>query len=492
MDSRFRKEQSETPYLDAYVRYLKRKPVCFDVPGHKMGHFRTDLSRKLSNLYAETDVNAPYGMDNLANPKTVIEKAERLAAKAFHADEALMCVNGTSGGILSMFLGAFYPGDKVILPRNVHKSVINAMILSGVVPVFVPCDIDEKLGVARGMPVSAVEKAVEENPDAKGLFVINPTYFGVVSDLRRLVEIAHRHGLLVLADEAHGSNFYFSDELPVSAMDAGADLSTLSMHKNSGSLTQSSFLLVKGKRVDFAEVRKAYNMLTSTSPNAILLCSLDAARKEMALKGEKVIHRLLGLGDVARKKINQIPGLSCYGEEYVDPSEDKGDFDIDRTKLVISVTGIGLTGYDVYRMLSAEYAVQVELGEANVILALLGPGTRAGDVERLVESLRDLSRRFYREGKSRTLRLTYGFPEDRMSPRAAYEKKHEVIPLDRNCLGRISAETIMAYPPGIPLVIPGEVLDENVLKSVRFYQREHGTILKDTREGTVKVVVEGA
>lgn len=481
-----RLDQSQTPYLDSYVAYLKSNPTCFDVPGHKMGHFKTDLDRKLSSAFSEYDVNAPYGLDNLAYPKGVIKQAEALMAEAMHADYCLFSVNGTSGGILAMFNGCLCDGDKVILPRNCHKSVINSLILSGAVPVFVTPEIDERLGVACSVRKEDYIRAMDENPTAKAVFVINPTYFGVTCDLKAIVREAHKRNMIVMADEAHGSNFYFSDELPVSAMDAAADIAAVSFHKNSGSLTQSSCLLVKGNRVNLIDVKKSMMMLTSTSPNAILLCSLDAARKEMFFRGKEVIHGNIEMAKRAREAINAIPGLYCYGEEYIDKSQ--GRFNIDKTKLVIEVTGLGRYGYEVYKDLRAIYNIQVELGEVNVILILLGPGTRNEDIDYLISSLKDYSKRNYGiHARRRFPHRDFHYPKMACYPRDGFDAPYKTINL-KDSIGEISAETVMAYPPGIPLILPGEVFDKTILDMIEFYHKEGGEILKDTTIGKIKVI----
>lgn len=481
-----RLSQEDTPYLDKYVQYLKSNPTCFDVPGHKMGHFETDLSRKLTPLFEQYDVNAPYGMDNLAYPKGVIKDSESLMAEAMHADHCLFSVNGTTGGILAMFLGCLSEKDKIILPGNVHKSVINGLILSGAVPVFVSPYIDEEQGVACQVRVEDYIQAMNENPDAKAVFVINPTYFGVTPDLKRLVREAHERSMIVMCDEAHGSNFYFSDELPVSAMDAKADISSVSFHKNSGSLTQSSVLLIRGKEVNTLDVRKAMMMLTSTSPNALLLCSLDASRKEMHFRGKEVIHHNIEMAARARKAIQEIAGLSCYGKEYIDP--ELGKYDIDRTKLVINVTGLGKYGYEAYKELRSLYNIQAELGEVNVILILIGPGTRDQDIDYLIESLKDYSRRNYGQHKRRKFpHRDFHYPKTACYPREGYDAPYKIINL-KDSIGEISAETVMAYPPGIPLILPGEVFDQKILDMISFYHLEGGEILKDTSIGKIKVI----
>lgn len=484
----FQEEQEKTPFLDALIEYCNSNPTPFDVPGHKLGSFNNDFSRKVSPLFYEYDCNAPIGLDNLYNPLGVIKEAEELAAKGLGAEHCLFSVNGTTGGILSMFLACLDSKDKVILPRNSHKSVINGLIISGAVPIFVDTVVDEDLGIACGMRTEDVIKAMDANPTAKAVFVINPTYFGVVSDLRSICEEAHKRGLIVMVDEAHGSEFYFSSKLPLSAMEAGADISVLSMHKNSGSLTQTSMILTQGNRINFTEVKKAYAMLSSTSPNHLLLASLDAARKEMVLHGEQLIDENLKLAAYAREKLNQIKGIYCYGEEYVHKHNNSGVTAIDPTKLVIKTIDLGLYGYEVYKLIRKECNVQLELGEVSVVLACLGPGTTKEHIENLIKAFQHLSDEYYVKNQSKEVpSYQYSYPKLVVPPREGYDAPHKVIPLD-DSVGEISAETVMAYPPGIPLVIPGEMITPEAIRMIRFYMEEGGEVLKDTKQGMIAVI----
>ena len=481
--------QLKTPFLDALISYVQSSPVPFDVPGHKLGRLETDLSRRLSPAILHYDANAPIGLDNLYNARGVIKESEDLMAKLCHADHCLFSVNGTTGGILSMFLAVLDNKDKVILPRNAHKSVINALIISGAVPIFVSPEIDEELGIANGVSLATYVEAMDRHPEAKAVFVINPTYYGIACDLRAVAREAHRRGMVVLVDEAHGSSFYFGKGLPVSAMDADCDVTSVSFHKNSGSLTQSSIILTKGNRVEFSEIKRAFAMLSSTSPNPLLIASLDAARKEMYLRGKELYRKDIELAVYAKKKIDGIPGLSCKTKKEI-LSKGNGDavYDVDETKLVISVRGLGLYGYDVYKELRQHDNIQLELGEVFVVLALIGPGTQKEDVDRLVEAFEGLSQRHSGDKKTRR-RYTYqfAFPKTVVPPREGYDAPSKVVSL-KDAVGEISAETVMAYPPGIPLVIPGELVDRDVIRMIEFYYRENGQVLKDSEPRKMKVI----
>lgn len=479
--------QNATPFLDALIDYISSNPTPFDVPGHKLGSFKNDLSRRICEEFYTYDANAPLGLDNLYNSTGVIKQAEDLAAKACHADHCLFSVNGTTGGILTMIMSCLNVKDKIIMPRNVHKSVVNALIISGAIPIFVSPVIDDKLGVACGVKTEDYVRAMDENPTAKAVFVINPTYFGVVSNLRSIVIEAHKRNMIVICDEAHGSNFYFSDKLPVSAMDAGADITAMSMHKNSGSLTQTSLILTQGDRVNFSEVKRAFAMFSSTSPYHILIASLDAARKEMALHGNEILDANLELASYAREKLNKIKGIHVYGEEYVSQHDNDGIYQIDPTKLVIDVRGLGMYGYEVYKLIRKECNIQLELGEVSVVLAIIGPGTTKAHVDNLIAGFEKLSDEVERSPIKSIPDFNYSFPKTCVPPREAYDAPHLIIPLS-NCLGEVSAETIMAYPPGIPLVIPGEFISQDALDLIRFYSEEGGEVLKDTEVGMIKII----
>ena len=480
-------EQKKTPFLDALCEYVSSSPTPFDVPGHKLGSFVTDLSRKIAPEILAFDANAPIGLDNLYHAKTVIKEAEQLAAKACQAEHCLFSVNGTTGGILTIFLSCLDNKDKIILPRNVHKSVINGLIISGAVPIFVNPQIDERLGIANAVKTSDYIKAMDEHPEAKAVFVINPTYFGICADLKTIVTEAHKRNMIVICDEAHGSNFYFSRKLPRSAMTADADITAISMHKGSGALTQASFILTKGSRINFYEVKRAFAMLSSTSPNPLLIASLDASRKEMVIRGKETLDKCLALAEYARRILNTIPGIKVFGKEYKDQNPD-GVYDIDLTKLVISVRGLGLYGYDVYKKIRAESNVQLELGEIYVVLALIGPGTTKEHIDALYDGLKKISDECYGTRRpKKAIKYHYSFPQSVVPPREGYDAPSKLVNL-KESIGEISSETIMAYPPGIPLIIPGEIITSDLIKTIDFYYREGGQVLKDSQQSKIKVI----
>lgn len=479
------KRQEHTPLLDAIKKYVESEPVPFDVPGHKMGSLKTELSDYAGEMLYRLDINAPIGLDNLYHPNGVIKEAEDLFAEAFGADEAIFSVNGTTGGIMTMIIGTIDAKEKIILPRNVHKSIINSLILSGAYPIFVMPDTDPETGIANGVKIDNYIKAMDENPDAKAVFVINPTYFGVTSNIKKLAKEAHERNMIVIADEAHGSHLYFHEDLPLGAMAAGADISSVSLHKTFGSLTQSSAILINKERINVSRIKKVYAMLSSTSPNHILLASIDVARKRMALDGHKLLSNTLDLARKTRERINKIRGFHCLDKSYLDGN---GRFDIDETKLVINTSEVGLSGFEIFKLMREVENVQMELGEISELLAIFTIGTTQKDADRLVEGLQKISDKYYDITDIKTIpHFSYSFPELIVRPREAFHAPSKVISLD-DAVGEISVESIMIYPPGIPLAIPGEIITQNAIDLLHFYEKEGGVVLSDSPDGYIKVL----
>ncbi len=333
-----RERQKKAPIYEALEEFKKKRVVPFDVPGHKRGRGNPELVQLLGEKCVSLDVNSMKPLDNLCHPVSVIREAEELAAEAFGAASAYLMVGGTTSAVQSMILSVVKAGDKIILPRNVHKSVINALVLCGGIPIYVNPEMNQRLGISLGMQVEKVKQAIEDNPDAVAVFVNNPTYYGICSDIKTIVQLAHARGMKVLADEAHGTHLYFGKNLPISAMAAGADMAAVSMHKSGGSLTQSSLLLLnKGVNTDY--VRQIINLTQTTSASYLLLSSLDISRRNLALRGEESFAKVVEMAEYARREINSIGGYYAYGKELVN-----GDsiFDYDVTKLSVYTRDIGL------------------------------------------------------------------------------------------------------------------------------------------------------
>lgn len=459
--------QERAPIYEALQQFKNERIVPFDVPGHKRGKGNPELTAFLGEQCVGIDVNSMKPLDNLCHPVSVIKDAEQLAAAAFGAVHAFFMVNGTTSAVQAMVLTACKQGDKIILPRNVHRSVINALVLCGAEPVYVNPDMDKRLGIALGMSVSQVEKAIRENPGAKAILVNNPTYYGICSDLRRITELAHRHGMLVLVDEAHGAHLSFEKSLPLSAMEAGADMSSVSMHKSGGSLTQSSFLLL-GPRVNEGYARQIVNLTQTTSGSYLLLSSLDISRRNLALNGGKIFREVIDLAEYVRSEINRIGDYYAFSKEIVN-----GDsiYDFDVTKLSVHTLDIGLAGIEVYDLLRDEYDIQIEFGDLGNILAYLSVGDRKRDVERIISALAEIRRR-YRKDKSGLITQEYIDPEVVTTPQAAFYAEKVSLPI-RETEGKVCSEFVMCYPPGIPVLAPGERITKDIIEYIE-YAKEKG------------------
>ena len=406
-------------------------------------------------------------LDNLCHPVSVIREAEELAAEAFGAAHAFLMVGGTTSAVQSMVLSVVKRGEKIILPRNVHRSVMGAMVLCGAIPVYIDPACDDRLGIPLGMSVSAVERAIRENPDAKAILVNNPTYYGICSDLRRIVQLAHAHGMLCLADEAHGTHFYFGENLPVSAMAAGADMAAVSMHKSGGSLTQSSLLLC-GPAMSEGHVRQIINLTQTTSGSYLLLSSLDISRRNLALRGKEAFARVVELAEYARREINAIGGYYAFSRELCN-----GDsiYDFDPTKLSVNTLQVGLAGIEVYDLLRDEYDIQIEFGDLGNILAYLSIGDRPREIERLVGALSEVRRRFG-GSEAGLMKQEYIEPDVAVSPQDAFYAEHESLPI-METEGRVCSEFVMCYPPGIPILAPGERITREILDYI-VYAKDKG------------------
>lgn len=462
--------QENAPIYEALERLKKMRVVPFDVPGHKRGRGNPELARLLGEQCMSMDVNSMKPLDNLCHPVSVIRQAEELAAEAFGAAHAFLMVGGTTSAVQAMVLSVAKRGEKIILPRNVHRSVIGAMVLCGAVPVYVNPQCNHRLGIPLGMAVEDVKKAIEENPDAKAVLVNNPTYYGICSDIRTIAELAHQHGMYCLADEAHGTHFYFSDQLPISAMEAGADMAAVSMHKSGGSLTQSSLLLL-GPDMSEGYVRQIINLTQTTSGSYLLLSSLDISRRNLALRGKETFEKVRSYAKYARAEINDIGGYYAFCRELIN-----GDsvYDFDVTKLAVHTLDVGLAGIEVYDLLRDEYDIQIEFGDFGNFLAYLSIGDRKQDIERLVSALAEISRRFGKE-KVDLMPQEYVDPQVAVSPQEAFYAEKERVEL-KDAPGRISGEFVMCYPPGIPILAPGERVTQEIREHIE-YAREKGCTL---------------
>lgn len=470
-DKDFMERQRETPLGDACKAYQKRRVVPFDVPGHKQGKGSPELNEFFGEQCMGLDVNSSKPLDNLCHPVSVIKRAQELAADAFCCDATFFMVGGTTSCVQAMILYSLREGDKIIMPRNVHTSAINAVILCGAVPIYVNPRIHETLGISLGMALADVQDAIEANPDAKAVFVNNPTYYGVCSNVKAITEMAHESNMLVLVDEAHGTHFYFSDKLPTAAMHVGADMACVSMHKTGGSLTQSSMLLVNDERVNTARMRTIINLTQTTSASYLLLSSLDIARANLALHGRETFDKVIELAEYARQEINAIGGYYAFGSEI---AGHKAIYDFDLTKLSVNTLGLGLAGFEIYDILRDEYGIQIEFGDVANFLAIISVGDTRFAIERLVASLVQIGRQAKGLGQD-MFDHEYITPIVKVTPKQAFYGEQESV-LIEDAIGRISAEFVTCYPPGIPVAAPGELVTQEIVDYIH-YAKNKGAML---------------
>ncbi|MGO0062116.1 aminotransferase class I/II-fold pyridoxal phosphate-dependent enzyme [Brevibacillus fluminis] len=480
--------QAQTPLFSGLLEHVKRNPVQFHIPGHKKGMGMNPTFREfLGDNALSIDLINIAPLDDLHHPKAMIKEAQELAAEAFGADHTFFSVQGTSGAIMAMIMATCNPGDKIIVPRNVHKSVLAAIIFAGAIPVFIHPVMDEKLGIAHGITVKAVQKALDKHPDAAALLVINPTYFGIAGDLRQIVRTAHNYEIPVLVDEAHGVHIGFHENMPLSAMQAGADMAATSVHKLGGSLTQSSILNVREGLVDVNRVKTILSMLTTTSTSYILLASLDMARQHLALNGHAMAEQAMQLAASAREQINEIPRIHCVGSEILGKP---ATFAMDSTKLLIHVRELGITGWEVENWLRDKYNIEVEMSDLYNILCFITAGDTEETVSVLINALRHLAIEFAHAEVADPIKVSLpNIPSLSLSPRDAFYAETEIVPLTE-AAGRIITEFIMVYPPGIPILMPGEVVTQEnidyIMENLRVGLPVQGP--EDESLQTVKVV----
>lgn len=473
--------QNRAPIFEALTELKSSRIVPFDVPGHKRGKGNPELTDFLGERCMSIDVNSMKPLDNLCHPISIIKEAEELAAEAFGAANAFFMVNGTSSAVQAMIMSSCKKGEKIILPRNVHRSVINALIIGGAIPVYVNPRTNDTLGISLGMSVDDIKQAIEKNSDAKAILLNNPTYYGICSNIKEITQIAHKNNMMVLVDEAHGTHFYFGDGFPLSAMAAGADMAAISMHKSGGSLTQSSFLIT-GKAVNHNYVRQIINLTQTTSGSYLLMSSLDISRKNLSINGKEIFNKVHSFVNYARAEINQIGDYYAYSKELID-----GDsiYDFDTSKLSINTIDTGLAGIEVYDILRDEYDIQLEFGDIGNVLAYVSVGDRQRDLERLVSALSEVRRR-YKKDKSGMLKHEYINPKVIVTPQKAFYSEKEALPLEKSG-GRICTEFVMCYPPGIPILAPGEEITESIIEYIK-YAVEKGCLLTGPEDMDIKYI----
>ncbi len=472
-------DQTRTPYFDVLLDYVDSGVIPFHTPGHKQGHGMERAFREfVGDNVLSIDLTQIRGLDDLLQPTGPVEEAQELAAEAYGADHSFFLINGSTSGNQIMMMTAVNPGDKIALPRNSHKSAMGALIMSGAHPIYMQPEVDEALHMDHTVTPETVRATLEAHPDIKAVYVISPTYYGVAAHLEAIAAIAHAHGVPLLVDEAWGPHFHFHPALPKDAIASGADMCINSTHKMIGAMSQCAMLHMKGSRIRLDRLKAVVKLFLSTSPNLVLVASLDVARKQMATQGRALLSKTIDLAQDIRRRINEIDDVSCFGEEMVGRP---GVYDFDPTKVTITVKALGYTGYEAEEILRRRYNVQCELADLFNCLALITIGTRSEDADRLVYGIKELAREdrpidvFSPSGvlERRLATGTYNLPKIppiRMVPREAFLAETVFVPF-RESVGRICAEVITPYPPGIPVISPGEEITREIVEYCRLELR---------------------
>lgn len=473
-------------------RYVEDGAVGFHTPGHKQGKgMDAEFFDLVTPLGLKTEVSLMEELDDLHEPAMCIKEAQDLAAELYNADSSYFVINGTTGAIHAMIMAAVNPGDKIIIPRNAHRSVIGGVILSGAEPIFVLPEVDIELGIAMAVSPEQIEQAIKEHPDAKAVLVVYPTYYGVASDIEKIASIVHKNKMLLLVDEAHGPHLKFSNYLPIQAIDAGADIVAQSTHKILGAMTQCSMLHARHHRIDVQKLKTMISLVQSTSPNYLLLASLDVARRQMAVEGKALLKRAVDLSIWLRNEINKIEGLYCFGEEKLGA---QGAYALDITKLTVTVKGLYMTGAEAEKILRCKYKIQVELSDLYNILFILSYADGQREAETLLMALRKLAEEVKQNSTPINALACVIYPYKiltKQSPRQAlFAVKREMQ--FHESAGCICGEMITFYPPGIPLICPGEVITQELIDYCKMMQQSGLKVVgpNDASLTTIQVVAE--
>lgn len=465
------KNQTETPLLDALKKAATQPDAPFFAPGHKRGQATPQpLEQLLGKKLFLADLPELPELDNLFAPQSVIQQSQKLAAEVFGAAQTFFLANGSTAGIIAAILAVCNPNEKIILPRNIHRSVISGLILSGAIPIFINPEYDTDWDLANSITPQALQKALNQHPDTKAVMVVYPTYHGVCGDIKALVEITHQHNIPLLVDEAHGAHFSFHPDLPISAMNAGADLAVQSTHKVLSALSQASMLHIQGNRINPHRLNNALQLVQSTSPNYALLASLDAARQQMALHGQQLLTQTLELANTAFSKLSEIADLKILQA----PAHPKpGFYTLDPTRLSINVANLGLTGFLADEILREQYKVTAELPTLRQLTFILSIGNTPSHINQLIHAFQNIPL-----GKAVAVpaippQIPTKLPI--LSPREAFFAETQTVPASE-AINRISAELICPYPPGVPVLVPGEMITKDSLDYLKQVLTNGGTI----------------
>ena len=505
-------DQTQTPLVTQLQCSARSNTAPFHTPGHHKGNATPEILKSwLGKPVFQSDLPELPELDNLFAPEGIIYHAQTLAAEAWGADRTYFLTNGSTAGILAAILTVCNPGDFVVLPRNVHRSVISGLILSGANPVFVMPVYDDDLDIVHGIDIDDLKQTLDANPNVKVILIVSPTYYGICSDIKAIAQLARDRNLSLIVDEAHGAHFGFHPALPKSALYYGADLVIQSTHKTLSAFTQASMLHQQGSRINLDRLSQSIALIQSSSPNYLLLASLDAARMQMATQGELLLDLAIQRVNYVRSQLKMIPGLRLLDHELNhDAISQLGAFTIDPLRLTVNLKNLNLNGFLADEILHEKYGVTCELPSDQNLTFIFTHGTTDEDCDRLIESLKQLANHYpisqAKESNSidsikspnptdLKVPLTKGdlggsFTQTpNLSPREAFFAPTQTIPTE-HAIGHLSADFLCPYPPGIPLIIPGEIITQTALDTLTQILRSGGTLtgLSDPTLKTLRVI----
>jgi arginine decarboxylase len=465
-----KESSAEMPLVGALSKFLQRKHIAFHTPGHLGFGSSSSIKQLLGHQLFQADLTELEGLDSLHEPTGPIQQAQDLAAQAWGSDQSYFLVNGSTSGVQAMLLATCAPGDVVLLSRNSHRSVVHGLVLSGAIPIWIEPNWNDYLGTAEGVSIASVEKAMAAYPQAKALCLVYPTYYGHVGALDAIIKLAHREGVTVLVDSAHGSHFAYHDQLPDCAVALGADLVVHSAHKTLGALTQGAVLHRKGPRVDPQRLAQALRMVQTSSPSYPVMASLDAARAQMVTDGYAGLEAVRQQAQALRQKLLRTPYTWVAHPDW--------------TRWTVALEG---SGFALETWLADQHHLHAELVGWNHVVFLTSYCTPNTHSEQLFSALER-----YSISAGRPVSRSTAMPKigaQACSPREAYFAAHENV-LWREAVGRISAYSVEPYPPGIPVLMPGEFICQEALDYLEAVSQAGGTLSGGMAEGSLRVVVE--
>ena len=475
----------KTPLFDKIANHISLGMTGFHTPGHQQGHgCSEEFNEEIREFLLKMDLTELSGLDNLKYPVGCIKEAQTLAARVFDARQTFFLVNGSTVGLQAAILALNRPQGKAIVSRQALISILNAFVLSGGYPVIAPVMVDYEWGIALGTRAEKLMPIIEKNPDAQAVILTQPSYHGVAVDFAQMMRITTQKGIPLIADEAHGSHLYFQDMLPISAQKHKADIVVQSTHKTLGALTQASMLHVNTEKW-IKPVRRALDILQTTSPSYLLMASLDCVQSQMHKEGNALLEKTFELAQKLCASIRNLSGYRIFADELDAP------WYSDPTKLVISATGIGLTGWELAAILRQRYSIEVELSDYFFVLIVLTIGHSSEDITRLSKALEHIcidERKKAKEALSRPASLYEDEVRLCLTPRQVFETQSEETLLAESA-GRIAGEPLTVYPPGIPLVWPGQIIERQHLDYLHWAAR-HGFKIQGVSAGNLLTVLK--